>query len=233
MQEKIRMPVHFYGELKPTGWFVIYGNMARDGTTTRNAILDAAEALILERGFAASSIDDMVGRAHTTKGSFFYHFDSKAALAHALVERFARLDQAQLDSKMARAEALARDPAQQLLIFVGLFREEFAALTEPFPGCLFASYVYEAQLFDDEVHRIIDDNMRVWRRRLAAKISEAKAAHPPRLEIDAESLADMLTVVFEGAFILSKTLKEPAVAADQLTHYRNYLELLFSPALPG
>ncbi len=160
--------------------------MARKAETTRTAILDATQALILDRGFAATSIDELVGRANTTKGSFFYHFDSKAALAHAL--------------------------------------------TEPFPGCLFASCIYEAQLFDDTVHRIIQETMRIWRSRLAAKIAEAVAAHPPRLPVEPDSLADMMTVVFEGAFIPSKTLTEPAVAAEQLEHYRNYLELLFAPA---
>jgi hypothetical protein len=42
----------------------------------------------------------------------------------------------------------------------------------------------------------------------------------------------MMTVVFEGAFILSKTLKEPGVVAEQLGQYRDYLELLFAPAEP-
>jgi TetR/AcrR family transcriptional repressor of nem operon len=43
-----------------------------------------------------------------------------------------------------------------------------------------------------------------------------------------DSLADMMTVVFEGAFILSRTLKEPQAFAEQLRHYRQYLELLFA-----
>jgi hypothetical protein len=37
----------------------------------------------------------------------------------------------------------------------------------------------------------------------------------------------MITVIFEGAFILSKTLGSPAVVARQLRHFRNYLELLY------
>jgi TetR/AcrR family transcriptional repressor of nem operon len=53
--------------------------------------------------------------------------------------------------------------------------------------------------------------------------------YPPRLPIDPGSLADELTVIFEGAFILSRTLEEPKITAQQLRHYRNYLELLFSP----
>jgi TetR/AcrR family transcriptional regulator, transcriptional repressor for nem operon len=204
--------------------------MPRDGTVTRTAIMDAAEGLILSRGFAGSSVDDIVAKAGATKGSFFYHFDSKAALARALVERFAASDQAILARHLARADALSRDPLQRMLIFVGLFREEFAQLTEPYPGCLFASCIAEAQLFDEDVHRIIADNMTVWRKTLAERFAAIMAEHPPRLPVSAESLADMLTVIFEGAFILAKTMNDPAMAAEQLGHYRSYLELLFSDA---
>jgi TetR/AcrR family transcriptional regulator, transcriptional repressor for nem operon len=186
--------------------------------------------MILSRGFAGSSVDDIVATAGTTKGSFFYHFESKAALARALVERFAATDQGILASRLERADALARDPLQRMLIFVGLFREEFAQLTEPYAGCLFASCISEAQLFDDDIHRIIADNMTVWRRILAERFEAIMAQRPPRLPVSADSLADMLTVIFEGAFVLAKTLKDPAMTAEQLGHYRNYLELLFSPA---
>lgn len=204
--------------------------MPRDGSVTREKIMDSAEALILEQGFSASSVDRIIERAGITKGSFFYHFSSKAALAHALVERFAGFDREHLEAKMARAEKLTSDPLQQMLVFVGLFQEEAEGLTEPYPGCLFASYVYEGGLFDSVTHQVIVDAMLIWRDRLAAKFRAIAERYPPRAPVDPESLADMMTVVFEGAFVMAKSLKEPALLANQLGHYRTYLELLFAPA---
>lgn len=206
--------------------------MPRDGAATRTAIMDAAEALILDHGFAATAIDRIIEGAGVTKGTFFYHFESKADLARALVARYAEKDLGNLERSMARAEGLSRDPLQQVLIFVGLLREGMQALTEPYPGCLFASYCYESQLFDEETHAIARGVMRTWRERLGAKLAEAMERHPPRLPVSAAELADMLTVIFEGAFILSRTLREPGVVADQLGHYRNYLEVLFAPGAP-
>lgn len=201
--------------------------MPRDGSLTRMRIMDAAEDLILDHGFSATSVDRIIEAAGVTKGTFFYHFDSKRNLAHALVERYSRLDLGHLDNNMARAEKLASDPLQQLLVFVGLFEEAAAELAEPYPGCLFASYCYESQLFDDEIHGVIERTMATWRQRLGAKLEEVSAAHPPRLKTDLASLADGITVVFEGAFILSKTYKDPRIVSQQIRHYRNYLELLF------
>ena len=49
------------------------------------------------------------------------------------------------------------------------------------------------------------------------------------VDVDLEALADQLLVVFEGAFVVARTLGEPDVMAAQLRQYRTYLELLFSP----
>lgn len=202
--------------------------MRRDGEATHERILDAAEALILEHGYGGTSVDRVIEAAGLTKGAFFYHFKSKADLARALVERFARLDREQFERNMARAQAITRDPLQQMLVFVGLFVELMERLEEPYPGCLFASYVYQRGLMDPEALGIVQSSLRFWRARLAERFREIMERHPPRIEVDPESLADAFTVIIEGAFLLSRSLDEARVVADQLRHYRNYLELLFS-----
>lgn len=202
--------------------------MPRDGRATRTKIMDAAEELILKQGFSASSVDSVIAAAGITKGTFFYHFESKAALAKALVDRFAALDLGHLEQNMARAENLSRDPLQQLLIFVGLFIEDAERLTEPYPGCLFASFVYEGGLFDDGTLGVIAETYDAWEKRLGGKLREIAEIRPPREAVDLDNLAEMLTVIFEGAFIVSKTTREPQVVAQQLILFRSYLELLFA-----
>lgn len=202
--------------------------MRRDPERTRTRLLDAAEELVLEHGFGGTTVEAVIGRAGVTKGAFFHHFASKAALGHALVERYASLDAEHFAVTLKRAERLSRDPLQQLLIFVTLFEEEMEVLTEPFPGCLFASYCYQAGLFDEETMEIVRRSMRRWRDTLGAKLREVAERHAPRREADLGSLADMLMTIFEGAFVLSKTLEEPKLVAGQLAHFRAYLELLFA-----
>ncbi len=204
--------------------------MARDGTLTRNKILDTAEAMILEQGYNATSIDKLVAEAGVTKGSFFHHFDNKAALAHTLVERFAHADLELYAANRARAEKLSRDPLQQVLILIGLYIEMMEGLTEPYPGCLFASYIYEANLFDEHTLGVITDTYLTWRSNLSEMLERVAEVYPPRIEVDFEDVADMFTANLEGAFIMSKTLKEPQLVAHQLTLCRDLIELLFQPA---
>lgn len=201
--------------------------MAKRGEETRTQILDAAEQLFLEFGYGGTTVEAILDRTGTTKGAFFHHFASKQALARALIERYAELDTVTLETNVARAERLSRDPLQQVLILIGLYEEAMTGLTEPFPGCLYASYCYQAGLFEGDVLGIVRESMIGWREVVGTKLRAAMAASPPRLEADPDELADAGLAVMEGAFILSKTIEEPHIVARQLRHYRNYLELLF------
>lgn len=203
--------------------------MARDGSATRTAIMDAAQTLILETGFSAAAIDSIIARAGITKGAFFYHFKSKTDLAHALLQRYAANDAAALERHLQRAETLSRDPLQQVLICFGLFEADMAALEVPYPGCLYASFTYEAELFDDQTLELVRQVFAGWRARVAGKLREVAALYPPRLPVDIDSLADMSLAIAEGAYVLSKVNRAPKAVAVQFRHYRNYLELLFAP----
>jgi AcrR family transcriptional regulator len=53
---------------------------------TRRRIIDSAVELINEIGYPASGLADIIERAKLTKGALYYHFDSKEAVATAIIE---------------------------------------------------------------------------------------------------------------------------------------------------
>lgn len=203
--------------------------MPRDGTITRNRIMDVAQGMVLDVGLSGTSVEKVIDQAGVTKGTFFYHFKTKHDLAAALIERYADQDEHHFNDAMAKAEQLARDPLQQLLIFLGLFIEMTEQLEEPFPGCLYASYCYQSGAISEQTMAQVERMMHFWRRRLAAKIEEVTALYPPRIPVENHQVADHVLASFEGAFILSKLMKEAKLASEQLVQCRNYIELLFSP----
>jgi TetR/AcrR family transcriptional repressor of nem operon len=204
--------------------------MPRDASETRQRILDAAKELVLERGFAGTSVDDIQKSAGISRGTFFYHFPSKDDLARALIERHAGEDHELTESFMARAEKLASDPLQQALVFVALHEE---MLDEVGPsGCLFASYSYEAGLFDSHTHELITGALEHFRRVFGDKLGEAMERHPPRVPTDPHLLADFAAGILQGAFIMRRALGDPGLMTAHLRQFRSYLELLFDVAVP-
>lgn len=127
------------------------------------------------------------------------------------------------------AEKLSRDPSQQILIFIGLFQEEVEQFSELSAGCLIASYTYQFEDLDADIQDISAQAMLQWRSRLGAKFAEVMAKYPPRIAVRAEELADSMVSTFEGAFVMMRVLREPTQLSQQLSHFRNYVELLFLP----
>ena len=201
--------------------------MPRNGAPTRERILDAAAKLVAERGFAATTVDAVLESAETTKGAFFHHFESKAALGHALVEQYAASDVEMLEEFMGRAEATTDDPAEQLVAFLRLFEDAADEIAHEYSGCLYVSFVQQSQLVDETTLEMIVAAVLAWRERLVAKLEAAAALHPPSVDVDLRSLADLGFTTVEGAFILVRTMGDPSLMRGQLAHLRRYVELLF------
>lgn len=191
--------------------------------------MDAAQALILDHGFGGSTVDSIIDLAGVSKGAFFHHFSSKADFGKELVQRYADEDAEHLEQTLLKAEKLSNDPLQQILIFVKLFEQEIEALEEPFPGCLFASYLQQSELFDQNILDIIRESLLLWRTRVLNKLKKIEQKYPSRQDVELESLADMLMVIFEGSFVLSQSMNENKIIARQLSNYHTYLQLLFDP----
>ena len=58
-----------------------------DSAVTRKALIDVAERLFTEQGYAATSLDAIVSGAEVTKGALYHHFSSKQALFEAVFRR--------------------------------------------------------------------------------------------------------------------------------------------------
>jgi TetR/AcrR family transcriptional regulator, transcriptional repressor for nem operon len=195
-------------------------------TDTRERILDAAERLVLEQGFGPTTIDSVLAAVGCSKGAFFHHFPSKAELGRAMVERYAAADADLLESLMAEAEARSDDPAEQLVAFVAAFERATVTIAGEQPGCLFVSFIYEADL-GSGTGEIVAGSILTWRERILAKLEEAAEDRPSLSSLDLPSLADQVFTIFEGGFLLARALDDPAALSRQLAHLRHYLELLF------
>ncbi len=89
--------------------------MNKDPENTRTKIMNAAELIILDKGFGGTTVSNVIEQAGVSKGAFFHHFSSKAELGEELVQRYADQDAEHLEQTLVKAEGLSDDPLQQLL----------------------------------------------------------------------------------------------------------------------
>ena len=203
------------------------GTAQTKGERTRERLMDIAYESIVQKGFAATSIEELVEAAGITKSGFFYHFKDKNDLARQLFERFLGEDETILDTLESRARELSDEPLQSFLIFLNLYAQMMDDMETLHPGCMVASVTYQDRMFDAEVKQMNVDYLLRMRERFARWLAEIAATNPPKLEVSIADLADNLTGIVEGAIILSKALNDEGLMGRQTRLYRNHIKLLF------
>lgn len=194
---------------------------------TRQRILDVAQSAVLEKGFAATSIEEIIAEVGITKSGFFYHFADKGELARALLERYVEREKILFDDLFARADELSEDPLHAFLIALKFFGEMFENLPKSHPGCLTAAYCYQDRLFDKQVRDLNAAGLMAWRRRFLARLEKIAERYPPRMPVDLVDVADMISALADGGIILSKALQEPQALPRQILLYREFVRALF------
>jgi AcrR family transcriptional regulator len=87
--------------------------------STKRALIDVATKLFTEQGYAATSLDAIVGGARVTKGALYHHFSGKQAVFEAVFEKIEQ------DSSKRIRKALkgSRDPWEKAMIGLRAFLE--------------------------------------------------------------------------------------------------------------
>ena len=95
-------------------------------SATRDRLVESARYLFWERGFAGTSMADLLAHAGVNSGSFYHFFESKEALLKALIQ--SRVTPIVQTALAAATEAGADDPAAALRAVARMMAER---LREP------------------------------------------------------------------------------------------------------
>jgi TetR/AcrR family transcriptional repressor of nem operon len=201
--------------------------MGTKGEQTREHIMATAEGIILRRGYAGTSIEEIIGEAGITKGGFFYHFHGKKDLARSLIKRFLKNDIEEFTAIADRAHSLTEDPLQRFLLFLKLLAEALEDLPGAHPGCLVAAFAYEAEQFDDEIRELNAQGVLAWRKIFVGYFEPVVEMYPMKIDQPLDELADMLSTIIEGGIVMTKVLNDRNILPKQLLQYRDYIRVVF------
>jgi TetR/AcrR family transcriptional repressor of nem operon len=194
---------------------------------TRERILDVAEDAVLQKGFGATSIEEIIAAVGITKSGFFYHFRDKSDLAKALLQRYVDRENIVLDELFDRADELNDDPLHGFLVGLKMLAEMMADLPNGHPGCIVATVCYQEQLFNRDVVELNAQAMLSWRKRFRERFELIAERYPPRVDVNLSDLADMATGLVDGGIIISRVLKDKNVLPRQVMLYRAFVRSIF------
>jgi TetR/AcrR family transcriptional regulator, transcriptional repressor for nem operon len=189
----------------------------------RSKLLDAAVEIIRQKGYAATSVDELCARAGVTKGAFFHHFPSKDSLAVAAANYWQELS----DALFAAAPYhRLNDPLDRILGYLDFRKAMLRADVAEF-SCLAGTMLQEAYQTHPDIRLACDATIGSHAATVESDIADAMKRYRIRAPWTAESLALHTQAVLQGAFILAKAKGHAAVAEDSIDHLRRYVEFLF------
>ena len=169
----------------------------------REQLLAAGLATFHERGFNATSVQDITDAAGAPKGSFYNHFESKEALAAEAVRRYAERGRKRF--ALLREDKLP--PLRRLRrYFEGLIE---AVVSAGFThGCLLGNFGAELSSQSSVVRQRVGEAFAGWTDALAEVIAEAQKAGEVSGGVSAKALAEFVLHAWEGALVRARVEKD-------------------------
>ena len=191
----------------------------RKGELTRQRIVATAAPIFNTRGFAGSSMQDVLEAAGLEKGGLYRHFRSKEELA-AEAFRYALSASVRL-----RTEKLdhAHGALEQLRSIIQRFVEAPSAIPG---GCPLMNTAVEADDGNPVLRDLARKGFADWRKRLCRVVREGLESGEIREGTGPRMVANTLIATLEGALMLSRLEKSRTALDDTRTSLESFLESL-------
>lgn len=200
------------------------GPALRDPEYTRERLLHAAFRKIYRSGFQGASLDAILAEAGVTKGALYYHFGSKEALGHAVVEEIIAPDNR--DQWLGPLQR-AKDPIGAL---IGIVRRLSGPPEVVRGGCPLLNLAQEMSPLDEGFRKQLATIFRDWQDGVATALLDGQKRGRVRCDLEPAQAAGLLIAMVEGYGSLAKNAQDAKVMK---TGIRNMVDWLRSLRPPG
>lgn len=186
-------------------------------TISRNRILEAAQDLILAKGFSAMTVDAICKDAGITKGGFFHHFANKETLGEAVLAKFWN------DAETRQQVAAYRNESDPVKFLEGYLDNAIEAYQDPElqKGCMLAIFTMELAQSNESLFKSASGHFAHWREEFMTMLQNAFKSKGAA--IDAQAWGDLYISTLEGSLLLAKAKNDPGAITRALTLYKSLL----------
>lgn len=176
-----------------------------NSSTTSDAILTCARALIVAGGYHGFSYADIAEVVGIRKASIHHHFPSKVDLVRTLVARYRE----EATSGMANLERQASDPLEQLRLYTGYWEACIADASAPF--CVCALLASQLPVLPEDVGVEVRAHFRslsAWLTSVlerGARDGQLQLTNPPGVE------AEAFMAAVHGAMLSARAYGDPKI----------------------
>lgn len=187
-----------------------------DKTSTRQQILEHAEILMRQRGYAAFSYADLATHLGTTKAAIHYHFPSKETLVGMLLMRC----MARTRDAMATIRQQEKTPIDCLRAYARIFAQSVDQ--DLLPICCVSAA--DRAILPDSVRPLVREFLELQIDWLAGLVREGKRLGTMTPALPVADTALLLLTALEGGSIVGRGVQRAAVVLTAFEAVLNSLE---------
>jgi TetR/AcrR family transcriptional repressor of nem operon len=182
--------------------------------------VNSARHLFWERGFAGTSMSDLLAHAEVNSGSFYHFFESKEALLRAVLEMYLG---ALRPMVVNPAFETTDDPLGRIFAILEGYRQRILQ-TECQYGCPLGRLALEIDPENRPAHSLIAENFRGWIGAIRECLDQMQDRLPEGT--DAEALATYVLAVMEGGVMISRSSASVEPFDRSVAQMREHFRLL-------
>jgi AcrR family transcriptional regulator len=194
------------------------------GIETRERLINSAIGLFWEKGYAETSLADLMAAAKVNAGSFYYFFRSKENLLHAVLERYKVMLHSVL---LAPVYEKTADPLERIFALLGRYREGVIGTGCTY-GCPIGRLAMEISPAMAQAHQLLAANFEGWSNEVQKNLEAARDRFPSGT--DFRSLSRFVLTVMEGGVMQSRSYRSVEPFDQAVAQLRDYFDRLFVAA---
>ena len=195
-------------------------SQTRDAERTRWEILRTGFNEVYERGFRATSVNDIVAKTNVTKGAFFHYFPTKNDLGYAIVDEV--LGEMMLQ-RWIRPIAAYRNPIQGMITRYRKLMEETSDVGLAL-GCPLNNLSQEMSPVDPVFREKLRGVLDVWIEGTEMNRRRAQAQGYLRPDENPRKIAEFVVMLEEGSAAMMKNMRDRKIYWSLYEGFRQYLE---------
>jgi TetR/AcrR family transcriptional repressor of nem operon len=187
---------------------------------TQHRLVSTAMQLFREKGYASTSVADLLKAAEVNSGSLYNFFPGKRELLLAVLEAYRNGIREML---LEPAWEGVSDPIEKVFSLLARYRQWIVA-TECLYGSPIGSLALEIHDPDPSVRELLAANFRAWTDAVHGCLLEAGPRLPDT--VDRGALAEFVLTTMEGGVMQARTYRDVTYFDRAVQQLRNYMEIL-------
>ncbi len=171
-------------------------------TSTKEHILFTALKLILKKGYANVTMNELVGASGLSKGAFYHYFKSKDQIYYETLEKYFFSYMASFDLTYNEAQSFKSNLFQVFTMFIEFASEIESMIGPENPMISYYHTLLESAIRSDDIKTKVSNYYEFWMKSISGWIEIAQSNKEIDPNLDPEILSKHIGGLMEGVMII-------------------------------